>query len=241
MDGFSFSVNLNGGFSFFCSSLILLLLLLLLLLLFLLLLLSFLHSLFGRVEPLLEELKGLVSLSPAQSGIGMPDLKGESSEQFNASLDIIALHVNSIVTQSSTTQHEICSKRCSRQGTREPVRGWTLFQSKNMVFLWTSRSLGTPFSCLCYDLPLSNLPSYCAYGEMFNVNHALSCKKGGFIAQRHDTTRDHLTSHMSKGCRNVDTEPLLQPLDNEIFNLKSTVTSQEARLDMKAGGFGHQE
>ena len=59
----------------------------------------------------------------------------------------------------------------------------------------------------------------------------------GFIAQRHDTTRDLLTSHMSKVCRNVETEPLLQPLDNEIFNLQSTVTSREARLDMKAGGF----
>ncbi|CAH3043450.1 unnamed protein product [Porites evermanni] len=38
-------------------------------------------------------------------------------------------------------------------------------------------------------------------------------------------------------CRNVETEPLLQPLDNEVFNLQSTVTSREARLDMKAGGF----
>ena len=44
-------------------------------------------------------------------------------------------------------------------------------------------------------------------------------------------------SHMSKVCRNVETEPLLQPLDNEVFNLQSTVTSREARLDMKAGGF----
>ena len=70
---------------------------------------------------------------------------------------------------------------------------------------------------------------------MFNVNHALSCKKGGFIAQRHDTVRDLLTSHMSKVCGNVETEPLLQPLDNEISNLQSTVTSREARLDMKAG------
>ena len=32
-------------------------------------------------------------------------------------------------------------------------------------------------------------------------------------------------------------EPLLQPLDNEVFNLHSTVTSREARLDMKTGGF----
>ena len=73
------------------------------------------------------------------------------------------------------------------------------------------------------NLPLSNLPSYCAGGEMFNVNHALSCKKGGFIAQRHDTIRDLLPSHMSKVCRNLETEPLLQPLDNEIFNIQSTL------------------
>ena len=62
---------------------------------------SFLPSLFGRAEPLPEELKKLVSLSPAQGGIGIPDLKRESLEQFNASLDITAPHVNSIVTQSS--------------------------------------------------------------------------------------------------------------------------------------------
>ena len=42
---------------------------------------------------------------------------------------------------------------------------------------------------------------------------------------------------ISKVCRNVETEPLLQPLDNEVFNLQSTVMSREARLDMKAGGF----
>ena len=90
---------------------------------------------------------------------------------------------------------------------------------------------------LRYNLPMPNLPSYCTCGEMFTVNHALSCKKGGFVAQRHDTIRDLLTSHISKVCRNVETEPLLQPLDNEVFNLQSTVTSREARLDMKAGGF----
>ena len=54
---------------------------------------------------------------------------------------------------------------------------------------------------------------------------------------RNNTIRDLLTSHISKVCRNVETELLLQPLDNEVFNLQSTVTSREARLDMKAGGF----
>ena len=73
--------------------------------------------------------------------------------------------------------------------------------------------------CLRYNLPLPNLASYCACGEMFSVNHALSCKKGGFVSQRHDTIQDLLTSHISKVCRNVETEPPLQPLDNEVFNL----------------------
>ena len=91
--------------------------------------------------------------------------------------------------------------------------------------------------CLRYNFPLPNLPSYCACGEMFTVNHALSCKKGGFVAQRHDTIRDLLTSHISTVYENVETEPLLQSLDNDVFNLQSTVTSREARLDMKAGGF----
>ena len=74
--------------------------------------------------------------------------------------------------------------------------------------------------CLRYNLPLPNLPSYCACGEMFTVNHAWSCKIGVFVAQRHDTIRDLLTSHISKVCRNVEKEPLLQPLDNEVFNLQ---------------------
>ena len=63
---------------------------------------SLLPSLFGRAEPLPEELKELANLSPARRGIGIPDLKRESLEQFNAWLDITAPHVNSIVTQSST-------------------------------------------------------------------------------------------------------------------------------------------
>ena len=38
-------------------------------------------------------------------------------------------------------------------------------------------------------------------------------------------------------CGDVETEPLRHPLDNDVFNLQSTVISREARLDMKARGF----
>ena len=56
------------------------------------------------------------------------------------------------------------------------------------------------------------------------------------MAQRHDGVRNLLTSLIGKVCTNVEVEPQLQPLDNERFNLRSAVTSREARLDFKAGG-----
>lgn len=42
---------------------------------------------------------------------------------------------------------------------------------------------------LRYNLPLQDIPSTRACGEPFNVSHALSCKKGGFVAHRHDGVR----------------------------------------------------
>ena len=90
---------------------------------------------------------------------------------------------------------------------------------------------------LRYNMPPSDLPSKCVCGEKYTVCHALSCKKGGFVAQRHDGVRNLLTSLIGKVCTNVEVEPQLQPLDNERFNLRTAVTSPEARLDFKAGGF----
>ena len=57
------------------------------------------------------------------------------------------------------------------------------------------------------------------------------------MAQRHDGVRNLLTSLIGKVCTNVEVEPQLQPLDNERFNLRSAVTSPEARRDFKAEGF----
>ena len=90
---------------------------------------------------------------------------------------------------------------------------------------------------LKYNMPLSGLPSKCVGGGKYAVCYALSRKKGGFVAQRHDGVHSLLASFVGKVCTNVEVEPQLQPLHNERFNFRSTVTSPEARLDLKAGGF----
>ena len=50
---------------------------------------------------------------------------------------------------------------------------------------------------------------------------------------------NYITSLVGKVCTNVEVEPqqLLQLLDNERFKLRTAVTSPEARLEFKAGGF----
>ena len=57
------------------------------------------------------------------------------------------------------------------------------------------------------------------------------------MAYRHDGVRNLLTLLIGKVYTNVEVEPQLQPLDNERFNFRSAVTSLEASLDVKAGGF----
>ena len=90
---------------------------------------------------------------------------------------------------------------------------------------------------LRYNVKLDNLPSVCACGENFNVNHALSCKKGGFVHQRHDTVKNTLTKLLSRVCKDVEEEPHLIPVTNEQFERRSANTTNEARLDIKAKGF----
>ena len=71
---------------------------------------------------------------------------------------------------------------------------------------------------LRYNMPLFDLPNKCFCGKKCTVSHALSCKKGGFVAQRHDGVRNLLTSPIGKVCTNVEVESQLEPLDNERFN-----------------------
>ena len=93
---------------------------------------------------------------------------------------------------------------------------------------------------LRYNIPITDIPSYCVCGEPFNTSHALDCKKGGFVSQRHDNVRDLFTGLLNRCCSNVSSEPHLTDLQGEIFQHRTANTAQGARLDIKARNFWRQ-
>ena len=50
------------------------------------------------------------------------------------------------------------------------------------------------------------LPPSCPCGSKFNIQHSMSCKKGGFIYIRHNDLRDLSANMMSEVCKDTEIE-----------------------------------
>ena len=86
-----------------------------------------------------------------------------------------------------------------------------------------------------YNIPLECLPTLCVCGNSFNLEHALSCPKGGLVITRNNELRNLTTEITAEVCKNVVIEPLLTPLTGEELP-KSSNTSNQARADVSARG-----
>ena len=68
---------------------------------------------------------------------------------------------------------------------------------------------------LRYDWEIADTPSICVCGDVFNVDHAMVCRHGGFIVQRHNVPRDLEVDMLSMVCNDVEIDPVLQELKGE--------------------------
>ena len=73
-------------------------------------------------------------------------------------------------------------------------------------------------------------------GERFSVDHAMICKRGDFIIQRHNELRDLEADLLDLDCNDVETEPVLQEITGETLNSGANL-AWDARLDIHARGF----
>ena len=90
---------------------------------------------------------------------------------------------------------------------------------------------------LRYGWTLTNQPSHCNCGQTFSIEHALSCKTGGYPALRHNEVRDITASWLTEVCHGVAIEPHLQSLTGEELSHNSAITDDGARLDVAMYGF----
>ena len=81
----------------------------------------------------------------------------------------------------------------------------------------------------------TSLLTLCVCGDSFNLQHALSCPKGGLVITRHNELRNLTAEILGEVCKNVVIEPLLTPLTGEELP-KSSNTSNQARADVSARG-----
>ena len=68
---------------------------------------------------------------------------------------------------------------------------------------------------LRYGWLFDDIPSVCACEENFTVDHAMICKRGGFVIQRHNELRDLEPDLLSMVCTDVEVEPILQDITEE--------------------------
>ena len=89
---------------------------------------------------------------------------------------------------------------------------------------------------LRYNWGIKGIPKKCSCGSTNDLDHLLTCKKGGFVIMRHNDLRDVESQLMSEaGCRNVVVEPSLIPTRGD--HLRGQTTSgNQARVDIAATG-----
>ena len=88
--------------------------------------------------------------------------------------------------------------------------------------------------CLRYGWRIPQTPQFCSCGVRNDVNHSLTCTKGGYVIMRHNRVRDLEASILKDVCKDVKTEPELMPVGGS--NITSLNTSEKARLDVSAVG-----
>ena len=65
---------------------------------------------------------------------------------------------------------------------------------------------------------LSLISQQCVCGDNFDTDHAMICKKGGFITMRHNELRDLEAELLNSVCKDVQIEPVLQDITGEVLN-----------------------
>ena len=222
---------------------------------------KFLPNLLGSVVT--DEDRNLYSLPVKFGGLGIPILAESCAMQFEHSKSITTPLKTVIVDQSTALPNQAIVKEIKREkkkekdklikeksiqinqtltpNTKKAVEDASLPGVSSWLSVLPLSAYGFSLNKgefrdalrLRYSKDLRGLPSKCPCGQPFDLNHALNCKKGGFVIIRHNNIRDFEASLLSEIVRDVETEPTLQPVDGERLN---GLVGDNAKPDVRARG-----
>ena len=184
----------------------------------------------------------LLALPVRMGGMGLTNPSQEAATEYVASANIsgpLAQQIKSQVheppdeTEIHATQREMCQvkKRYLKEKldqVKDSVSGKTLravdfptqksasssptvLPIKDMNFDLNNSEFRDAVK-LRYDWDVPDMPSVCVCGDNFNVDHAMICKRGGFVIQRHNELRDLEAEMLRMVCNGVETEPIVQDI-----------------------------
>ena len=213
-----------------------------------------------------EEERKLLALPVRLGGLGLSNPVELAPEEYEASVTVTKPLVQRIVNQDhhAPDPNEISSAKCTamakkRENLRqneEIVKGMlTAIQlkvkeqsSEKGASSWLTviplKELGYDLNKgefrdalkLRYNWEFSDIPHRCVCGNSFDANHAMICRNGGLVIQRHNEIRDLEAALLGTVCKDVLIEPPLQDITGEILN-DGANKSKDARLDIMARGF----
>ena len=210
--------------------------------------------------------RALFSLPIREGGMGLPLLVDEAPQEFISSTTInaplaaiIALQGNELpdgdqcrqIAQDErrrrTAEHRVKIENIDEslnadvlravQQAREPgASSWLSVRPSEEHGFKLNKSEFRDAISIRYNCRMKDLPTFCVCGKPFDINHALNCKSGGFVAIRHNEVRDFEAALLSKVCNDVEAEPPLQPVTGEILPT-ATAAGNDAKPDVRARGF----
>ena len=128
------------------------------------------------------------------------------------------------------------TERVVELATEKGASNWlTVIPIKEMNFNLNKREFRDAVQ-LRYDWEIADLPAMCTCGDLFTVDHAMVCRHGGLIIQRHNEIRDLEAEMLRMVCTDVEVEPVLQEITGEELN-RGANRAPDARLDIHARGF----
>ena len=99
--------------------------------------------------------------------------------------------------------------------TEEGASNWlTVIPIKDLNFSLYKREFWDAIN-LRHDWEITDTPKVSVCGDQFNVDHAMVCRQGGFIIQRHNEFRDLEAEMLSMVFNDVEIKPVLQEITGE--------------------------